>query len=761
MAETGYAVVLRSYKDDWSRDRLYSLLCRHTGVGAAKVEAGLSSLPVVIVADIDSRQAERLKFALEMSGGGADIVSDEEAAQFPNLRDIDPAEVSAKAATEASRDAEAPAVEEAAQPQVMEKRTDHEPRKPGKPQGVVTGVATEGVQTPPPEPKTPPPVQGVTGVPTHLSENDQWAVAFEPGTMIDGKYRIEELLGVGGMGAVYKATHVDLNEFVALKVMLPSLLRDEEAVKRFQDEARIGMKLRHPSIVATYDCGTSGEARYLWMEYVDGPSLRQLMDQLKNQDAQMPLDRAVGLIEQVCGALAYAHEFTIHRDVKPANILLAGLSQSDDGAWRPEGDDWDVVRTKLTDFGLAKLMSPSRFTLTSRAMGTPYYMAPEQTLASKDVDHRADVYAVGAVCYELLTGRVPMGALRWPSTLRGDVPQATDEVLQRALEPDPDDRWPDIEALWAAFVAAASGQVRSKREEEQLKAANLRRVLDEGILEDFVAEHKGEWDHGNWVQLLDRLEREDYWPVAEEGLRKALEDRRIEWQRRELEEREQELHRQELEAEQRRQQDRVELEPELTQVKHPQQASEAMGASRKVAAIPPDEHPKAGFWRRLCATIVDIAFLNLSAGIVLAALPALMLPKRPTDYEYVIIGNSLAALGGAAYYVLLVGLCGRTLGKLLCGVRIVRIDGTRVGFWRSLWRYMLGGTLAGLPLWLGFLSVGWHPQKQGWHDRLFKTYALCHQSRSKFGLVMRIIIAIGVVTVWMSLLTVGIVLAYS
>ncbi len=237
---------------------------------------------------------------------------------------------------------------------------------------------------------------------------------------------ILSLIGQGGMGAVYMARQLKLDRFVALKVLPAEWGRDPAFAERFQREARALARLNHPHIVSVHDFGEAGGHFYLLMEYVDGANLRRLL-----QSGPIEPGLALQVIPQICDALQYAHEEgVVHRDIKPENILLDARG-----------------RVKIADFGLAKLVGPARasFTLTGthQVMGTLDYMAPEQRSQPQEVDHRADIYSLGVVFYEMLTGELPMGRFAPPSQVSG-VDGRIDEVVFRALEREPDNRYQHV-----------------------------------------------------------------------------------------------------------------------------------------------------------------------------------------------------------------------------------------------------------------------------------------------------------------------------
>jgi predicted Ser/Thr protein kinase len=240
---------------------------------------------------------------------------------------------------------------------------------------------------------------------------------------------ILKLLGQGGMGAVYQARQRKLDRLVALKVLPSDWSRDPAFAERFAREARALARLNHPEIVGVHDFGEAGGHYYLIMEFVDGANLRQVLGGGRLQPRQ-----ALSIVAQVCDALQYAHEQgVVHRDIKPENILLDKRG-----------------RAKIADFGLAKLLRRTRseFTLTGtgQVMGTIDYMAPEQRSSPQAVDHRADIYSLGVVFYEMLTGELPLGRFNPPSS-RAAVDGRLDEVINRALEREPDRRYQRISAV--------------------------------------------------------------------------------------------------------------------------------------------------------------------------------------------------------------------------------------------------------------------------------------------------------------------------
>jgi hypothetical protein len=291
-------------------------------------------------------------------------------------------------------------------------------------------------------------------------------VALKPGPtprVIDNKYRVEQLLGRGGMGAVYRARDMRLDRLVALKIVRPELLEDGDARRRFKREAQIVARLQHPGIVSIFDFGTlTGGGAYLVMELVRGEDLRRVL----HREGRLDSARAARILTTVCGAIEAAHhEGVLHRDLKPENIVLA------------DGN----VEAKVLDFGVAKLVSDrgtettidpqGTLTLAGTIVGTPAYMAPEQLRADAP-DPRTDVFALGVIAYEMLSGDLPFsrGSLTDVilaqargaaplSTRDPGVPRDLERAINRALNLNPDDR-PATPQAFAAEVARAMALAR-------------------------------------------------------------------------------------------------------------------------------------------------------------------------------------------------------------------------------------------------------------------------------------------------------------
>ncbi|MBI2931075.1 MAG: serine/threonine protein kinase [Planctomycetes bacterium] len=270
------------------------------------------------------------------------------------------------------------------------------------------------------------------GAPTELE-----VPTVQPGMRFHG-FEIVRRLGQGGMGTVYEARQVGLERSVALKILSAKLAQDEQFAQRFAREAKAMASLNHPNIVQVFDFGKEDGRYFLAMEYVEGVSLRGLM-----AGNRLRPEEALRIVPQICEALEYAHGHgVVHRDIKPENILVGR-----DG------------RVKIADFGLAKMVMEEGGTLTrtSVAMGTPQYMAPEQYERMKDVDHRADIYSLGVVFYEMLTGEVPAGHFQPPSR-KVDVDARLDGIVLKAMAREPEKRYQRAVEVRTDMELMASGR---------------------------------------------------------------------------------------------------------------------------------------------------------------------------------------------------------------------------------------------------------------------------------------------------------------
>jgi serine/threonine protein kinase len=270
--------------------------------------------------------------------------------------------------------------------------------------------------------------------------------AWQPPSLVElhaqlPQYDIIRLLGRGGMGAVYEGRQTALERQVAIKILPPELGEyDPQFVERFKNEARAMARLSHPGIITVHDFGeTSDGLLYIVMEFVEGADIAQMI----SSRGALSVAEVVPIILQVCEALHDAHERGIlHRDIKPSNIMV-----------RADG----VV--KVADFGLAKVRQTevSHFTATGVRLGTPDFMAPETRLPNVIVDRRADVYAVGVMFYQMLTGILPRGLFEMPSTYVPGLDPRYDTIISRALRAEPSQRYQTAAEMRQALLSSESG----------------------------------------------------------------------------------------------------------------------------------------------------------------------------------------------------------------------------------------------------------------------------------------------------------------
>jgi serine/threonine-protein kinase len=276
------------------------------------------------------------------------------------------------------------------------------------------------------------------------------------GDIVGGKYRLSRLLGEGGMGIVFEAEHLRLMQQVAIKWLRPDVLALPDALERFEREARAICRMRGPHVAHVMDVDADGHGRpYMVMELLRG---RDLEAELQARGA-LPVSEAVDWVLQACAAISEAHaEGIVHRDLKPSNLFLA--------------EEAGARVVKVLDFGISKLARDEpAVTTTAVTLGTPLYMSPEQVRSSKDVDARADIWSLGVILYELVTGSPPFlgtttaaiaaivaDATPRPREARPAVPEGLERVIMTALAKCPDDRFPTAEALAAALVPFASAE---------------------------------------------------------------------------------------------------------------------------------------------------------------------------------------------------------------------------------------------------------------------------------------------------------------
>ncbi len=297
----------------------------------------------------------------------------------------------------------------------------------------------------------------------------------EPGTTLGGKYLVDRVLGVGGMGVVVAATHVQLDQRVALKFLLPEALANPEVVARFSREARAAAKIRGEHVARVIDVGAFDDGTpFMVMEYLEGHDLSKELE----RRGPLPIADLARYVLETCEALAEAHAAKIvHRDLKPSNLFLA-----------EQPDKRAII--KVLDFGISKLEDKptAGLTKTSALMGTAFYMSPEQLTTPKDVDHRSDIWALGVILYELSTGKQPflgetvpeiiasiLQSQREPlASLRADAPAGLVAVVDRCLAFKAADRYANVAELAAAIAPLAAP-------EDRRSVAAIGRVLGERV----------------------------------------------------------------------------------------------------------------------------------------------------------------------------------------------------------------------------------------------------------------------------------------
>lgn len=305
------------------------------------------------------------------------------------------------------------------------------------------------------------------------------------GTTLAGKYRIDEKLSEGGMGTVYRGTHVLMDKTVAVKVLRPSLAADEKIVARFSREARAASRISHPHALSVTDFGEDENGVvFLVMEYLSGKTLKEVI----RESGQMPLSRVVEILKQVSAALDAAHEQdVVHRDLKSDNIMLVSAA----------GGDY----AKVLDFGIAKIKEREGeydpgLTAPDLVIGTPQYMSPEQCSQAPDIDWRSDIYSLGVILYEMLVGHVPftgpsptevmMKHLQEPApsvlSEREDLPTAVATIVSRAMAKLPENRYQSAGALVEDLMIAAETAAPQTQPAVATAPSTLKDDLDEQTL---------------------------------------------------------------------------------------------------------------------------------------------------------------------------------------------------------------------------------------------------------------------------------------
>jgi serine/threonine protein kinase len=329
------------------------------------------------------------------------------------------------------------------------------------------------------------------------------------------QYEIEQEIGRGGMSVVFRARDRRLNRLVAIKVLPPELAYDPAIRTRFTREAQTAAQLSHAHIVPIYDVGERDGIAHFVMALISGGNLGELLA----REPRQPIEEARRMLREIADGLAYAHvRGVIHRDIKPDNILLDAASG----------------RVMVTDFGIARAIEAgTRLTITGAAVGTPTYMSPEQAMGEREIDGRSDIYSLGVIAYQMLTGRVPFAAsnpmalllkhvgepAKPIADLRGDAPRGMREAVERALQKDPEDRWPTATAFRDALApgdAPAAAWRTEHREPVRYTSpqpASARRasppraiVLEPAHLTTLSSEQREDlrlWD--GRINLLDRI----------------------------------------------------------------------------------------------------------------------------------------------------------------------------------------------------------------------------------------------------------------
>ncbi len=293
-------------------------------------------------------------------------------------------------------------------------------------------------------------------------------------------YIVERELGEGGMGTVYLGRHTVLNQQVAIKALSPLLARDQALRERFIQEANIQAGLRHPGLVQVLTAEMEGEQPALVMEYIEGKSLSEVLE----LRGALPIDDAIKIMEQVFSAVGYAHrQGVIHRDLKPSNVMVMANGEA-----------------KVTDFGIAKVLGSTKLTRTGTAMGSAHYMSPEQIRRPETVDARSDIYSLGCVFYEVLTGRPPFGEKDASGTesdfeikeghvrgqilplrsLRQGIPDWLERVVMQSLDKEPDRRQSTCEEVLEQLRPSVGAEAVRSSDNAALTAAQDSGMATEG-----------------------------------------------------------------------------------------------------------------------------------------------------------------------------------------------------------------------------------------------------------------------------------------
>jgi serine/threonine-protein kinase len=361
-------------------------------------------------------------------------------------------------------------------------------------------------------------------------------VALAPAASVDsrigttiGNHRLLDVLGTGGMGAVYLGEHVYIGTRAAIKVLHDHIAADSDAVARLLQEARAAAGIGHGNIVAVSDFGETPDGlAYIVMEYVEGRPL----DELLEEESPLPLFRTINIVNQIGSGLGAAHaKGIVHRDLKPENVMLLARSGRRKIVTRHPGADPPTVRmeisydhVKLLDFGVAKILdsSLSRRTLSGMVIGTPQYMAPESARGNSEIDHRIDIYALGVMFYEMLTGKLPFdGTTPMEMMLAhcskpvprirernpgAEVTAAAEALILRAMAKNPDERHADMNEFLAELQSCYGDENFLRNLEQQARAGEAEpraprpRSLTEDLKELFA---------GGGNEILERAFADD------------------------------------------------------------------------------------------------------------------------------------------------------------------------------------------------------------------------------------------------------------
>lgn len=399
------------------------------------------------------------------------------------------------------------------------------------------------------------------------------------GKTISGKYTIQERLGRGGMGSVYKARHSFLDRTVAVKVLHSHLALDEEYFTRFKREAQTACKIRHPNVITLHDYGVEDGFPYLAMEYIEGKTLKQVL----KEEGPLSLERVHEIVKQLCSALSEAHaNKIIHRDLKPDNVMIT--SRSDGSVW-----------TQVLDFGISKVIqtgSETELTQAGTIFGSPRYMAPEQGLGDP-IDTRADLYSLGVMIYEMLSLKYPINAGTVMETLvkavhedpvplkdanpEVKIPPAVSDAVMGLLNRNRDKRFQTADEFFRVFddaVAEALGRVSSSTRSKIFAGVGLLAVL---VLSFAV------WKLSN-RKLADQLTEENQEYLAELEELKKEKERELAEVSRLAEERKQEVLEAALDAEKRKQLEEIELE-QLIELKERTQSAMLLADKKREEAL--------------------------------------------------------------------------------------------------------------------------------------------------------------------------------